>query len=141
MKISEGSWVPRGHDDILTRALGKEEHGGYVRGVRGGLCLRDVFGSQKNSQISGVVSTDDLAKISKRVREEYKKEMSEMQVKHNQEISEMHTKLEVIMDHFKEMGMPFPNNYRFELSTPPKELMPSSFQSVDLNPPDPFLDI
>lgn len=54
-KISEGSWSPHGHDDILTRVLEKKEHGGHVRGVGGGVCIRDVFGSEKNTQSSRIV--------------------------------------------------------------------------------------
>ncbi|XP_074328345.1 uncharacterized protein LOC141666250 [Apium graveolens] len=55
-KIYEGSWSPHGHDDILTRALEKKEHGGHVRGVGGGACIRDVFGSGKNMQNSRTIS-------------------------------------------------------------------------------------
>lgn len=43
-KTSDGSWNPKDHDDILSRALGKKEHGGRVRGVGGRACIKDVFG-------------------------------------------------------------------------------------------------
>ncbi|KEH27567.1 hypothetical protein MTR_5g020725 [Medicago truncatula] len=29
----KGTFVPQGHDDILTKAIGTFEHGGRVRGV------------------------------------------------------------------------------------------------------------
>ena len=61
-QVTEGSWTPQGHDDILSRALGRKEHGGRVRGVGGGAKIKDVFGSGKNKQ-SGVVSMDELAMI------------------------------------------------------------------------------
>ncbi|KAK1371715.1 hypothetical protein POM88_037807 [Heracleum sosnowskyi] len=31
-QVSDGSWTPQGHDDILSRALGRKEHGGRARG-------------------------------------------------------------------------------------------------------------
>ena len=61
-QVTDGSWTPQGHDDILSRALGRKEHGGRVRGVGGGAKIKDVFGSGKNKQ-SGVVSMDELAMI------------------------------------------------------------------------------
>ncbi|KAL8148879.1 hypothetical protein AgCh_006037 [Apium graveolens] len=32
-QVSDGSWTPQDHDDILSRALGRKEHGGRARGL------------------------------------------------------------------------------------------------------------
>ncbi|KAK1372286.1 hypothetical protein POM88_028479 [Heracleum sosnowskyi] len=71
----------------------------------------------------------------------YNKEISEMHAKYSSEVNEMHTKLRGILDHFKQIGMPLPNNFGIELSTPPRELIRSSCHSVDPNAPDPLLDL
>ncbi|KAL8117726.1 hypothetical protein AgCh_015559 [Apium graveolens] len=56
-QVSDGSWTPEGHDDILSRALGKTKH-------------------------SGLVSVDELAtithEITKKVHKEFEEKMNEM---------------------------------------------------------------
>lgn len=132
-KASDGSWTPKGHDDILSRALGKKEHGGRVRGVGGRACIKDVFGSDKGTQYIGVILNDELAtitqNITKRVRDECKEEMLEMQ-----------QKLRGILDHIQQMGIPLPvDNFGIETLTKRNdEPIRSSCQSVE---PDPFLDM
>ncbi|KAL8105974.1 hypothetical protein AgCh_029694 [Apium graveolens] len=122
--VSDGSWTPEGHDDILSRAFGQKEHGGRVRGVGGGAKIKDVFGSGKNKH-SGLVSVDELAtitqEITKKVHKEFEEKMNEM----------MNSKLEGIFDQLKQMGVSissdqFVNNF----GTPKNEIVRSSCQSV-----------
>ncbi|KAL8103902.1 hypothetical protein AgCh_028196 [Apium graveolens] len=76
-QASEGSWNPQGHDDLLTRALGNKEHGGRVRGVGGGVKIKDGFKSGPRRH-SGLLSTDELATITEEIRKKVQKECEEM---------------------------------------------------------------
>ncbi|XP_074382333.1 uncharacterized protein LOC141724202 [Apium graveolens] len=93
-QASEGSWTPQGHDDLLARALGNKEHGGRVRGVGGGVKIKDVFKSGPRRH-SGLVSTDELATITEEIRKKVQKECEEM----------MNSKLEGIFNQLKQMGV------------------------------------
>ncbi|KAL8156662.1 hypothetical protein AgCh_001668 [Apium graveolens] len=93
-QASEGSWTPQGHDDLLARALGNKEHGGRVRGIGGGVKIKDVFKSGPRRH-SGLVSTDELATITEEIRKKVQKECEEM----------MNSKLEGIFNQLKQMGV------------------------------------
>ncbi|KAL8157771.1 hypothetical protein AgCh_002464 [Apium graveolens] len=93
-QASEGSWTPQGHDDLLARALGNKEHGGRVRGVGGGVKIKDVFKSGPRKH-SGLVSTDELATSMEEIRKKFQKECVEM----------MNSKLEGIFNQLKQMGV------------------------------------
>lgn len=132
--VSEGTLSPHGQDDMLTCVLGKKEHGGRVRGVGGIAGIREVFGREKGMQNRGVIARDELAtitqQITKRVRDECKEEMLEMQMK-----------LRGLMDHIEQIGIPLPTtNFGInEINTQSnEEQIRSSCQSVE---PDPFSDI
>ncbi|XP_074332491.1 uncharacterized protein LOC141670505 isoform X1 [Apium graveolens] len=123
-QVSDGSWTPEGHDDILSRALGQKDHGGRVRGVGGGAKIKDIFGSGKTKH-SGLVSVDELTtitqEITKKVHKEFEEKMNEM----------MNSKLEGIFNQLKQMGVSisgdqFVNNF----ATPKNEIIRSSCQSV-----------
>ncbi|XP_074298518.1 uncharacterized protein LOC141629406 [Silene latifolia] len=43
-EVEAGTFVPKGREDILAKALGKPEHGGRVRGVPDGICITEYFG-------------------------------------------------------------------------------------------------
>lgn len=129
-KISEGSWTPCGHDDVLSRALGNKEHVGHVRGVVGRAKIKSVFGSQKSKQ-SRIVSMDELDTIKQEITKKVREECQEM----------MNVQLRGIYDHLKQMGLPLPNDNfgNKENGTPPNELVRSSCHSVDQRKN--FLDI
>ena len=122
--MSDGSWTPKGHDDVLTRALGSKEHGGRVRGVGGGAKLKDVFGPGI-SKHSGVVSVDELATITQEITKKVKRECEER-------VNEMvNSKLEGIFNQLKQMGVKIPDNHLVnDFSTPNNENVRSSCQSV-----------
>ncbi|KAH1265345.1 hypothetical protein GmHk_01G001067 [Glycine max] len=42
---TQGSFVPRGHQDVLTAAIGRPEHPGRVRAARAGVTIRQYFRS------------------------------------------------------------------------------------------------
>lgn len=119
-QISDGSWTPQGHDDILSSALGTKEHGGRVSGVGGSVKIKDVFGSGKNKH-NGVVSVDELAKITqeitKKVQKEFEEKMNDM----------MNSKLEGIFNQLKQIGVSLPD----DIGTSKNEVIRRSCQSVD----------
>ncbi|KAL8147766.1 hypothetical protein AgCh_005183 [Apium graveolens] len=124
-QVSDGSWTPQGHDDILSRALGRKEHGGRVRGVGGGAKIKEVFGSGKSKQ-SGVLSVDELATITqettKKVQKECDEKMNEM----------MNLKLQGIFNHLKQVGLSIPEDNVFnDIGIPKNETVRSSCQPVN----------
>lgn len=61
-QCSQGSFIPRGREDILTTAIGRPEHPGRVRGEGAGVGLRSYFGpSQK--QKGTCMSQEELAQL------------------------------------------------------------------------------
>ncbi|GFP86135.1 vesicle transport v-snare 13 [Phtheirospermum japonicum] len=61
-EVSQGTFVPPMHNDILNASLGKKEHPGRVRGVGRHMNMRSVFGqpSQTSRRSSGVVSINEV---------------------------------------------------------------------------------
>lgn len=104
----------------MAHGLGTKEHGGRVRGVGGSAKIKDVFGSGINKN-SGVVSVDELAKITqditKKVQKEFEEKMNHM----------MNLKLEGIFSQLKQMGVSLPD----DIGTSKNEVIRSSCQSVD----------
>jgi hypothetical protein len=47
---ADGMFVESGRQDILAIAMGKEEHPGRVRGVGGGVGIKQYFGSSPRSR-------------------------------------------------------------------------------------------
>ena len=47
MEASQGSFVASGRQDILSAALGTDEHPGRVRGMGRGYGIKSVFGHAK----------------------------------------------------------------------------------------------
>ncbi|KAL8109981.1 hypothetical protein AgCh_025911 [Apium graveolens] len=124
-QVSDGSWTPQGHDDILSRALGRKEHGGRVRGVGGGAKIKEVFGSGKSKE-SGVLLVDELAtitqEITKKVQKECDEKMNEM----------MNLKLQGIFNHLKQVDLSIPEDNVFnDIGIPKNETVRSSCQSVN----------
>nr|XP_017252692.1 PREDICTED: uncharacterized protein LOC108223115 isoform X2 [Daucus carota subsp. sativus] len=122
-QVSDGSWTPQGHDDILSRALGRREHGGRVRGVGGGAKIKDVFGSGKSKQ-SGVISMDELATITQEITKKVQRECDE-------KMEMMNTKLHGIFQYLKQIGLSLPeNNFMDDIENPSPGIVRSSCQSV-----------
>ncbi|WOH15073.1 hypothetical protein DCAR_0934608 [Daucus carota subsp. sativus] len=122
-QVVDGSWTPKGHDDILSRALGRKEHGGRVRGVGGGAKIKDVFGPGKSKQ-SGVISMDELATITQEITKKVQKECDE-------KLEIMNTKLQGMFHHLKQIGLSLPeDNFLDDIGNPRQDIVRSSCQSV-----------
>lgn len=72
-KQAEGSFRSEGRNDILTVATGKQEHPGRVRGVGGGVGIRDYFGSSSRHS-SSVVTREEMEHMLASVREQARAE-------------------------------------------------------------------
>ena len=96
-QVSDWSWSPQGHDDLLSRGLGMKEHGGRVRGVGGGAKIKDVFKSGANKH-SGVVSVHELATITQEITKKVHKEFEE-------KLNKMNSKLEGVFSQLRQMGV------------------------------------
>jgi len=44
-QASQGSFVPHGHQDLLTDAIGRPKHPGCVRAAKVGVTIKQYFGS------------------------------------------------------------------------------------------------
>ena len=58
-KQAEGFFRSEGRNDILIVATGKHEHPGYVRGVGGGVSIRDYFGAPSRHS-SSMVTREEM---------------------------------------------------------------------------------
>ncbi|XP_031090991.1 uncharacterized protein LOC115995988 [Ipomoea triloba] len=84
-EMSQGSFQPARQNDILSAALGTNEHGGYVRGIGVHSKIRDVFGMPCRGKSSGGVSGVDLEameknlydKLADKIRRETMEEMEQ----------------------------------------------------------------
>jgi len=60
-QASQGSFVPHGHQDVLTAAIGRAEHPGRVRAVGVGVTIKQYFGSApRTSHSSSSLPPEDL---------------------------------------------------------------------------------
>ncbi|WVZ21880.1 hypothetical protein V8G54_000424 [Vigna mungo] len=70
-KISKGSFTQQGREDILATAIGSPEHPGYVRGVGGGVGIKQFFsGTTRKVTLAQLSESDKNA-----LRNEFKKEL------------------------------------------------------------------
>ena len=72
-RLAEGSLSFEGRNDILTVATGKHEHPGRVRGVGGGVGIRDFFGAPLCHSLN-VVTREEMEQMLATVRAEARAE-------------------------------------------------------------------
>ena len=93
----EGTFVPEARHDILVEAIGTDEHGGRVRGVGEGVCLRSFFGSQRKKMIMDTESPEFNAQRQK--IESFEKKLEEQR----RMLEEEREKREKDMERFQEL--------------------------------------
>ncbi|GAU15583.1 hypothetical protein TSUD_108410 [Trifolium subterraneum] len=74
-KTSQGTFVPEGRKDILTEAIGRPEHGGFVRGVGRGVGIRQYFGPPPRGSTPPVFSREQLQTIKVELTQQIKEEL------------------------------------------------------------------
>lgn len=118
-EASEGTWSPSGQDDVLSRATGKKEHPGRVRGVGVGSRIRKYFGNSNRDREDHWISKAEFLAYQKQSEDRMQQMMKNL---------------------LKSMGMQLPEGAMEILSTPPLQQMHSSCQSIDPNA-DPFAEL
>ena len=88
-EASEGTFVPRGSNDVLTAALGTPEHPGRTRTYSEDFTRReDVFGKQKRNRRAashaGCYSQRDIDGIKEDFREQMRKQREEINADWNE---------------------------------------------------------
>ena len=75
--MTQGSFVPQVHDDILNTAIRRSEHGGRVRVARSGVTISQYYGrASRGSNTSSIsISQQQLAEIIGSLKEEWRSEI------------------------------------------------------------------
>ena len=68
-QCTQGTFVPRGRQDILTTAIGRPEHPGRVRGVGVGVGIRQYFGPPTQHTHSSSMSQEELTQLEQKLTE------------------------------------------------------------------------
>ncbi|KAL5159660.1 hypothetical protein HKD37_15G043946 [Glycine soja] len=75
---SQGSFVPHGHQDILTAAIGRPEHPGCARAAGAGVTIKQYFGSaSRTSHSSSSMPPEDLQQLTQQIRDQLKESITE----------------------------------------------------------------
>ncbi|KAK2375798.1 hypothetical protein QL285_076664 [Trifolium repens] len=69
-ETAKGTFVPNGHNDILTNAIGTAEHGGRVRGAERGANISNYFGRSLRST-QNINVTEQLSQLETTLRAEF----------------------------------------------------------------------
>ncbi|XP_019187832.1 PREDICTED: uncharacterized protein LOC109182188 isoform X2 [Ipomoea nil] len=137
-EVSQGSFQPKRHHDILSAATGKEDHSGFVRGVGVYVTIRDVFGKPEERK-SRFADVENLREIIK------KEVYTDIAEKVKQEtISAMQPTIDILNDQLKYLMKNAPQQFPVDPSastgTPLSTRIPfdppltrSNCHSVDLN--------
>lgn len=77
-QCSQGSFAPEGRKDILTVAIGKDEHPGRVRAAGHGVGLKQFFGrTVKRPTISSSMNQDSMDQMRASLKEELRAEITD----------------------------------------------------------------
>ncbi|KAH1221962.1 hypothetical protein GmHk_12G035254 [Glycine max] len=67
---SQVSFVPHGHQDVLTAAIGRPEHGGRVRAAGAGVTIKHFFGPAKKTYCnSSFIDPKELEQLTQQIRD------------------------------------------------------------------------
>ncbi|KAL5191951.1 hypothetical protein HKD37_04G011142 [Glycine soja] len=78
-QMSQGSFVPHGHDDILNMAIGRPDHGGRVRAAGSGVTITQYYGRTScDCNIYFVsINQQQMAEIIATIKEQVKNDIEE----------------------------------------------------------------
>ena len=77
--MTQGEFVPQGHQDILNTAIGRPDHGGHVRAAGSGVTISQYYGrtSRASTTSSITISQEQMTELIGSIREQVKNEFAE----------------------------------------------------------------
>ncbi|KAH1253942.1 hypothetical protein GmHk_04G010488 [Glycine max] len=70
-QATQGSFVPHGHQDVLTVAIGRPEHPGRVHAAGAGVTIKQYFGSApRMSRSSSSLPPEELQQLTQQIRDQ-----------------------------------------------------------------------
>ncbi|KAL5147515.1 hypothetical protein HKD37_06G017189 [Glycine soja] len=77
-QTTQGSFVPRGRQDVLAVAIGRPEHPGRVRAARAGVTIKQYFGSApRTSRNASSLPPDELQQLIQQIRDQLEESITE----------------------------------------------------------------
>ena len=77
-QATQGSFVPRGRQDVLIAAIGCPEHRGRVRAAGAGVTIKQYFGSApRTSHISSSLPPEELQLLTQQIRGQLEESIKE----------------------------------------------------------------
>ncbi|KAH1190078.1 hypothetical protein GmHk_20G057726 [Glycine max] len=78
-QVTQGEFVPQGHQDILNMAIGRPNHGGRVRVAGSGVTINRYYGRTSRATTTSSISftKEQLAEIVVTIREQVRNEIEE----------------------------------------------------------------
>ncbi|KAH1238981.1 hypothetical protein GmHk_08G023527 [Glycine max] len=78
-QVTQGEFVPQGHQDILNTAIGRPDHGGHVRAAGSGVTISQYYGKTSCASTTSSISftKEQLAEIVVTIREQVRNEIQE----------------------------------------------------------------
>ena len=70
-QATQGSFVPHGHQDVLTVAIGRPKHPGRVHAAGAGVTIKQYFGSAPwTSHSASSLPLDELQQLTQQIRDQ-----------------------------------------------------------------------
>ena len=70
-QASQGSFVPHGRQDVLTVAIGRQEHPGHVRAAGAGVTIKQYFGpAPRTSHTSSSLAPEELEQLIQQIKDQ-----------------------------------------------------------------------
>ncbi|KAH1249272.1 hypothetical protein GmHk_05G012668 [Glycine max] len=77
-QATHGSFIPHGHQDVLTAAIGRPEHLERVRATRAGVTIKQYFGSApRTSRSSSLLPLEELQQLTQQIRDQLEESIIE----------------------------------------------------------------
>ncbi|KAL5137034.1 hypothetical protein HKD37_10G027469 [Glycine soja] len=77
-QATQGSFVPHGHQDVLTTAIGHPEHPGRARAAGAGVTIEQYFGSAlRKSRNSSSLPPEELQQLTQQIRDQLEESITE----------------------------------------------------------------
>jgi len=77
-QASQGSFVPHGHQDLLTAAIERLQHSSCVRATGAGVTIKQYFGpAEWTSRTSSSIAPEELEQLTQQIRDQLEESITE----------------------------------------------------------------